>query len=159
MASEKEEEKKVSYREIRIPGRPVPQGSLRAMKTPKGSIVTPQSHDVLVYRGDIRAAWGKPQPMTGEVAVIVEFVFTRPKYHFDSKGKIKDEYVGTRPTGKPDIDKLLRSVLDALTDYAYFDDSQVDRVSASKHYGPENLTNLTVLRDYILPAYMSKEER
>lgn len=39
-------------------------------------------------------------------------------------------------TVKPDIDKLLRAVLDALTGIAYEDDSQVIAVNASKCYGP-----------------------
>lgn len=38
-------------------------------------------------------------------------------------------------TVKPDIDKLLRAVLDALTGVAYEDDSQVDTVIATKSYG------------------------
>jgi hypothetical protein len=38
------------------------------------------------------------------------------------------------PTVKPDIDKLCRSVLDALTGTLYHDDSQVCRLTASKDY-------------------------
>lgn len=40
-----------------------------------------------------------------------------------------------RPSVKPDLDKLIRAVLDALTGIAYTDDSQVVRILAQKSYG------------------------
>jgi Holliday junction resolvase RusA-like endonuclease len=39
------------------------------------------------------------------------------------------------PTVPPDLDKLVRGVLDALTAIAYRDDAQVTRLTASKAYG------------------------
>jgi Holliday junction resolvase RusA-like endonuclease len=39
------------------------------------------------------------------------------------------------PTVPPDLDKQIRSILDALTGVAYGDDSQVTRILASKEYG------------------------
>lgn len=62
----------------------------------------------------------------GWVAVTVDFQFIRPK----------SVSVRKRPdmTVKPDIDKLIRAVLDALTGVAYKDDSQVIMVTATKHY-------------------------
>jgi crossover junction endodeoxyribonuclease RusA len=41
----------------------------------------------------------------------------------------------THMTKKPDIDKLIRAVLDALKGVAWCDDSQVVSVYASKRYG------------------------
>ena len=39
----------------------------------------------------------------------------------------------------PDLDKLVRSVLDALTGYAYIDDRQVGSLVASKEWtGPDD---------------------
>ena len=36
---------------------------------------------------------------------------------------------------KPDLDKLIRAVLDGLTGVAYVDDSQVILIQATKTYG------------------------
>lgn len=40
------------------------------------------------------------------------------------------------PSVKPDADKLLRAIFDALTGIAYADDSQVVSVALTKQYGP-----------------------
>jgi Holliday junction resolvase RusA-like endonuclease len=50
------------------------------------------------------------------------------------------------PSVRPDIDKLLRAVMDALTNIAYADDSQVVSVATSKVYGPSERVVVTVMR-------------
>lgn len=72
----------------------------------------------------------KPSP----VEVLVCFVLLRP-----ASAKKR-----THPTVKPDIDKTLRAVLDALTGIAYDDDAQVVRVRAEKVYGESFQTDITV---------------
>ncbi len=42
-----------------------------------------------------------------------------------------------RHTKRPDIDNLIKSVLDALNGVAWVDDSQIVRLSASKEYSSE----------------------
>lgn len=46
-----------------------------------------------------------------------------------------------RPTKRPDIDNILKAVLDGLNGYAYKDDAQVVKVSGEKYYAdnPEQL--------------------
>jgi Holliday junction resolvase RusA-like endonuclease len=39
------------------------------------------------------------------------------------------------PTVPPDLDKLIRAVLDAMTAIAYLDDGQVTEINAVKVYG------------------------
>ena len=70
----------------------------------------------------------------GAVAVSVRFEFVKPQ------SAQKREH----PTVKPDIDKTLRALLDALTGIAWEDDAQVVLVSASKSYGPDAKTEITV---------------
>lgn len=70
----------------------------------------------------------------GAVAVSVRFQFVKPQ------SALKREH----HTVKPDVDKTLRACLDALTGIAYEDDSQVVMVAASKSYGPDALTEITV---------------
>lgn len=52
------------------------------------------------------------------------FVFNKPK-----TVKRDEPYV------RPDLDKLIRAVLDGLTGVAYEDDQQVIRITAQKAYG------------------------
>lgn len=50
----------------------------------------------------------------------------------------------TTPSVRPDIDKLLRAVLDALTGVAYADDAQVVSVTTAKVYGPSERVVVTI---------------
>ena len=60
----------------------------------------------------------------GAITICMTFRYERPKT------------VSRRlPTVPPDLDKQIRSILDALTGVAYVDDSQVVRITASKEYG------------------------
>lgn len=68
------------------------------------------------------------------VAVSVAFEFVRPP---SAKGR-------RLPTVKPDADKVLRALLDALTGVAYADDAQVVDVSVSKRYGADTRTTVQV---------------
>jgi Holliday junction resolvase RusA-like endonuclease len=107
-----------------------------------GTVVTPQKATVLVYRADIQRIWGEPQPLVGPITIDVEFRFQRPKAHFNKTG-LKPS--APKPmTQSPDLDKLVRSVLDALTFYAYVDDKQVTRVNATKTWWHQSETHIVV---------------
>jgi Holliday junction resolvase RusA-like endonuclease len=69
----------------------------------------------------------------GSVGVSIAFTFVRPKSHYNAKGVLRAG-AATHP-GKPDIDKICRSVLDSLTGIIYADDSQVVSLVATKAYG------------------------
>lgn len=43
-----------------------------------------------------------------------------------------------KPTKKPDIDNILKSVCDALNKVAYTDDTQIVKMSIEKHYAENN---------------------
>ena len=58
----------------------------------------------------------------------------RPKAHLRANGDVKEAAQTLIHTKKPDIDKLVRLVLDALTGIAYVDDSQVVLLYAEKSY-------------------------
>jgi len=49
-----------------------------------------------------------------------------------------------RPTRPPDIDKIARALLDALTGVAYADDAQVTELVISKAYGAAPATTITI---------------
>lgn len=115
-----------------VPGVPVQQGSKTAYVVGKRAVVTDQNAKVLKpWRARVAAAareayWWPVERMERPVVVTVEFRFLRPK-------SVKRAH----PSVKPDVDKLLRSLLDAVTDSGIWrDDAQVVQVHASKVYAP-----------------------
>ena len=67
----------------------------------------------------------------------VRFIFTRPAGHFGS-GRNADRLLPSAPAHKvtsPDLDKLVRAVLDAMTGVLFADDRQVMAITAHKRYG------------------------
>jgi crossover junction endodeoxyribonuclease RusA len=114
----------------------VPQGSTRAF-VPKGwtrPIITADNKKTKPWRQEIAGIAEneifetdfKPL-MNGEpVYVRVQFYFDKPK----SAGKKVIHKVT-----KPDIDKLLRSLFDALTGIVFKDDSQIVECEVQKRFG------------------------
>lgn len=103
-----------------VPGRPVPQGSMRALGKGRMTHSQPQ---LVAWRTTIgwacRAALRLQEPTAADVAVTVDFGL-RPRRQGDS----------------PDLDKLVRAVLDALTGIVWVDDKQVIELDAVKHVNP-----------------------
>jgi len=122
-----------------VPGDPAPQGSKRYLGPGK---VVESSKRVASWRADIRsvaeaamtprheALWAVP------VAVELDFYLSRPKAHFGT-GRNAQKIKESAPNwpGRPDVDKLARAVLDALTGLVIADDSTVVELRASKSYG------------------------
>lgn len=106
-----------------VKGRPVPQGSLKFIK---GRPIHVRANDLAVWRADIAriAELHGNKPVQGGIAVSLNFIFMKPK----TSSRLT-------PWVKPDLDKLIRAVLDGLTGVAYVDDCQVTQIQASKHYG------------------------
>lgn len=123
---------------IVVYGMPAPQGSKRHVG--KGILVE-SSKKVKPWRQDVKAAAlaardGAP-PIDGPVCLRVVFTLPKPK----SAPKTKRTY----PDRKPDIDKLLRSTLDALTEAGVFtDDARVVRVVMTKTFPNEEVHSLDV---------------
>lgn len=111
--------------EFFVPGKAAPQGSKRHVGR---GILIESSKEVGPWRERVALAAHshtqslieKPQ----QVVVDVHFVLPRPA----SAPKTK-----TLPaTKRPDLDKLARAILDALTDVVYQDDSQVTALLLAK---------------------------
>jgi len=73
------------------------------------------------------------EPLTGPVALVLEFYSLRPKGHLKRSGEVKPN-AQRRPTSKPDFDKLARSVADALNGICYRDDAYVVEAIIRKRY-------------------------
>lgn len=83
-----------------------------------------------------RAMAGQP-PWDGPIRVDLEFRFPRPLAHYRGGRRGTDRLRPDAPklvVKRPDLDKLARAVLDALTGVVWLDDAQVARLSAWKYY-------------------------
>jgi crossover junction endodeoxyribonuclease RusA len=131
--------------EIRVYGVPVPQGSKRAYTnkhTGRVNVVEAQSARVRSWRqAIIDAALESEGLLTGvregPVSVIIVFWLPRPKQHYGTgrNASVVKPGAPAYPAAMPDLDKLARAVLDALTDAGCWkDDGQVVVLSAKKLY-------------------------
>lgn len=113
---------------IRAYGRPVPQGSKVAKVVGNRAVMWEANPALRDWRETVRlAAWRAADGMNFDqpVSVTCWFYIPRPK-------SVKRR----RPSVKPDIDKLCRSVLDACSDI-WSDDALVVELSAAKHYADD----------------------
>lgn len=120
-------------------GKPQPQGSTRAF-IPKGwkrPIITTSNPKMKPWRQQVtgaalEAAKGEIIPRGIPVSIWLMFYFDPPASLPKKASRLK--------TTKPDIDKLERAVLDALTGTIFEDDAQVAIVRKQKCYAqPERI--------------------
>jgi len=117
-----------------VHGTPTQQGSTKGWLNPKNGKVQ-VTHDnpaaLRSWRQDVasQARDAGCAPLDGPMHVRATFRFLRPASVTPKKRPL--------PSVKPDLDKLLRSVLDALTGVAFKDDAQVVAVDVVKVYGAE----------------------
>lgn len=123
-----------------VDGKPVPQGSVVAhVHGKRASIHYAQGSGLAVWRNMVTAkaqeAWGETV-YGGPMHIAIDFHMTRPKSHYrDLYGTVKPAYVKSQPSSPPDLDKLVRAILDSLTGVVWQDDGQVVSIIASKSYG------------------------
>ncbi len=113
-----------------------PQGKARPRFSRRsGTVYTPAK--TAKYEKEIRqsflAAGGKMIPAGSYVAVTVDAYFKIPKSYTKRK-RLECEHNIKRPDKKPDIDNVLKAVLDALNKVAYADDKQVIGIVCRKWY-------------------------
>ena len=96
------------------------------MKVINGHVLHSQGSALAVWRSSV--AWAAKQAgatlSDSPIDITMVFIMARPK-------SVKRAF----PTVSPDLDKLVRGVLDALTGIAYIDDAQVVSIHAHKVYG------------------------
>ena len=117
-----------------VDGDPVPQGSLRPMMAGGHPVLIYTNREPLaLWRDAIRDACPVMEPDAGPWRVCIQFRMKRPAGHYSRSG-ILPRFEDATPCRRPDIDKLVRAVLDALTMRVWRDDGQVVEVKASKRY-------------------------
>jgi Holliday junction resolvase RusA-like endonuclease len=131
--------------EFVVAGIPAPQGSKRVFVRGGRVSLVESCARVKPYRALVSLAASQARteaPTQQPVGIAIAFVFVRPKSHYTSKGELR----AGAPSfpGKPDVDKLCRAVLDALTGILYHDDAQVVSLSATKRYGVASMTAISL---------------
>lgn len=158
-----------------VHGAPVPQGSKRIVR---GRLID-ANKGLKPYRASVSAAAAEalglptedPNALQraleglcvarGAVAVSLRFGLVRPRGHYGTgrNADVLKPSAPVWPATKPDVDKLERAVLDALTGIVWADDSQVVVLNADKVYSPTPLTYVTVTRAPHLGAYTGATPR
>jgi crossover junction endodeoxyribonuclease RusA len=123
-------------------GTPAPQGSKTIVPTKAGPRTKESNERQLrTWRQTIADAATKAMdghgPLAGPCELDATFVFARPRAHYRT-GRHAGELKPSAPTHcdkRPDLDKLLRAVGDALTGTALIDDATIVKITARKHYG------------------------
>jgi len=105
------------------------------MYTPK----TTREYEKMV--GEIYRATREPMCMGN---VEMHFVFVRQMPKAWSRKK-REEMNGMPCETKPDVDNLVKAVMDGLNGIAYEDDSQVVRITARKEWGEEGHTEVEII--------------
>lgn len=132
---------------IRVRGLPVAQGSVRAFVAGGRAHVATDARRTNSPLGawrtaiatEARAAFGDTPAPSGPIDLDVVLEWPRPLAHYRG-GKPER---GLRPdapvakASKPDVDKVVRAVLDALDGIAYRDDAQVANLHVAKVWGEE----------------------
>ena len=137
--------------EFFVPGIPVAKGSARSFYIKKtGKTVTVQDNkdrqrpwaSIISYAAQEKGV----QMIAGPVEIVLVFAMPRPKSHYGT-GKNKDSLKENAPlwhTVTPDLDKLIRCVLDALTGIVWKDDKQVVSIRAGKLYNCRPGVNIEI---------------
>ena len=132
-------------------GKPQPQGSMKGFVLPgkdgkkPRAILTSDNTKMKPYRQQVGWAALDARAKAGhttlfaekQVAVGVEF-----RFYFEKPPSItkKRQYISV----KPDIDKICRSTIDAMTGIMFADDAQIIHLDASKYYGLPERAEITV---------------
>ena len=110
---------------------PIAQPRPKARRIGPGiQIYTPNSGPIGLYKAAIREAFGQAVgegfvPLEGPLRLSVYFVMERPQ------SRMKED---SRHIVKPDLDNLVKAVMDALNHVAWGDDSQICELEVRKRW-------------------------
>lgn len=122
---------------------PVPQPRQRSRVIGKGKCAfiqnyTPAKHPVQEFKRAVREAASNKfaKPLDGPLSMHVTFSIPAPKSDRKRANSVHAQ--------KPDIDNLLKAVMDALSGVAWVDDSQVWMVRASKWWSSSGAVAVSI---------------
>lgn len=124
-----------------IPGKP--QGKQRPRHTRKGITYTPD--ETRSYETQVAALYkaAKGELLEGNLKLILEIYYPIPASATKSDKVLMSSNI-LRPGKKPDIDNVIKIIMDALNGVAYKDDAQIVCVVANKYYSYEPRTEVSI---------------
>jgi Holliday junction resolvase RusA-like endonuclease len=125
-----------------VHGEPAPQGSKRAQRSSSGaSFMREDNPRTEPWRQAVAAAAAQAfnggQLLTGPLRLELRLNFARPRSHYRT-GRYAGELKDSAPVyceRRPDLDKLVRAIGDALTGVVVVDDAAFVELDAVKLYG------------------------
>lgn len=125
---------------IDVLGTPAPKGSNRAILRGGFAVMVPGSSDtgklkIKSWEASVRVAAQDIARMFVQTPIAVAIVFrlARPGGHWSKNGGLRPS-APLRPSVKPDVDKLARATLDAMTGVVFDDDSRIVELALHKTY-------------------------
>lgn len=120
---------------LTIPGKPQGKARPRFNSATRTTYTPKQTQN---YEDLVRACYNQKyafqkEELAGEIVAKITAFFPIPRSTRKSDKELMIAGI-LRPTTKPDIDNVIKAVLDALNGYAYKDDSAVVKVIAEKRY-------------------------
>lgn len=131
---------------LEVLGTPAPKGSMRAVtrKSDGRAVLVPSgspknARELYAWTKAIRTRVAEQlgtigEPLFAHAAIAVHLLFrlARPKAHYGARGLLPS--APRHHIVKPDIDKLMRSTLDALTGELIDDDARIPVIQADKQW-------------------------
>jgi Holliday junction resolvase RusA-like endonuclease len=132
-----------------VDGKPIGKGRPR-FKRAGGFVSTYTDSKTREYEsivaGKARVAMGETAPLQGALSVSMYFRLPMPKT--TPKKRMASLLDGSvRPTKRPDLDNLNKSVLDAMNGIVYADDSQVVTIHSKKVYSTNPGVDICVMEE------------
>ena len=127
-----------------VPGKPVALQRPRFVKS-RGVVYDPSKKDKILWMQKIQHLL-PAKPLSKPITVTIHFYCKRPKSHYRT-GKYAGLLKPSAPkynTSYPDLDNLVKFVLDAMNKKVYIDDKQIHEIICNKIYAEEGKTVVTL---------------
>lgn len=124
-----------------IPGKPVPK---QRPRNGNGHTYTPTKTKDFEALVALKYREANGRKIAGPVAVSVTVWYEIPESW--TKKRKREEWLKPH-TQKPDLDNVVKSILDGLNKVAWDDDAQVTRISASKYWNNEPTKTVVIVTE------------
>jgi Holliday junction resolvase RusA-like endonuclease len=134
---------------FKVPGKPQGKARARTGYNPKvGKVTSYTPGKTVLYENYIKTCYMQTTDVVFDheepLSVYINACFepTKSTSKKQRKRMLNGEVL---PTKKPDVDNIVKAVLDALNGLAYKDDTQVVNVAANKTYGERAFTEVAIV--------------
>lgn len=131
-----------------VPGKPQGKARARTGYNPKtGQVMSHTPDNTVLYENFIKTCYMQETDQifeNGEALSVSVTAYFEPVKNVSKKRREQMLQDKIFPIKKPDIDNIVKAVLDALNGLAYKDDSQVVQILAAKRYQDKSRVDVTI---------------